>query len=56
MDMRYGTWNVRSLYRAHSLMTVVKEIPKYKLHLVGVYDVRCDKDGTKPAGKYIPFY
>jgi hypothetical protein len=22
MDMRFGTWNVRSLYRAGSLMTV----------------------------------
>jgi hypothetical protein len=29
MDMRFGTWNVRCLYRAGSLMTVGKEIPKY---------------------------
>jgi hypothetical protein len=26
MDMRFGTWNVRSLCRAGSLMTVVKEL------------------------------
>jgi hypothetical protein len=26
MDMRFGTWNVRSLYRAGSLMTVASEI------------------------------
>jgi hypothetical protein len=25
MDMRFGTWNVRSLYRAGSLMTVAKK-------------------------------
>jgi hypothetical protein len=42
MDMRFGTWNVRSLYRACSLMTVAKEILKYKLDLVGVQEVRWD--------------
>jgi hypothetical protein len=26
MDMRFGTWNVRSLYRAGSLMTVESKI------------------------------
>jgi hypothetical protein len=26
MDMRFGTWNVRSMYRADSFMTVSKEI------------------------------
>jgi hypothetical protein len=26
MDMRFGTWNVRSLYRAGSLMTAGKEV------------------------------
>jgi hypothetical protein len=36
LDMRFGTWNIRSLYRADSLMTVAKETSKYKLDLVGV--------------------
>jgi hypothetical protein len=37
MHMRYGTWNVRSMYRAGSLRTVAEEISKYyKLDLVGV--------------------
>jgi exonuclease III len=52
MDMRFGTWNVRSLYRAGSLMTVAKEISKYKLDLMGVQEVRWDKGGTEPAGEY----
>jgi hypothetical protein len=26
MDMRFGTWNVRSMYRAGSLMAVAEEI------------------------------
>jgi hypothetical protein len=30
MDMRFGTWNIRSLYRA-----VSKQLSKYKLDLVG---------------------
>jgi hypothetical protein len=36
MDMRFGTWNVRSLHRACSLITVAKEVAKYKLDLEGV--------------------
>jgi hypothetical protein len=32
----YGTQNVRSLYTAASLMTVSKELSKYKLDLVRV--------------------
>jgi exonuclease III len=50
MDMRFGTWNVRSLYGAGSLMTVVKKISKYKLDLVGVQEVKWDRGGTKSAG------
>jgi hypothetical protein len=34
MDMRFGTWNVRSLYRAGILMTVLKELARYKIDLV----------------------
>jgi hypothetical protein len=35
-DMRLGTYNVRSLYRAGSLLTV----SKYKLDLVAVQEVK----------------
>jgi hypothetical protein len=38
MDMRFGTWNIRSLYEVGSLMTVLRELSKYKLDLVGVQD------------------
>jgi hypothetical protein len=31
MDMRFGTWNVRSMYRAGSLRAVAEEISKYIL-------------------------
>jgi hypothetical protein len=43
--MRFGTWNVRSLYRAGLLVTVAKQISKYKVNLVGVQEV----DGTEVA-------
>jgi hypothetical protein len=31
MDMRFGTWNVRSMYRAGLLRTVAEEISNCKL-------------------------
>ena len=34
--MRFGTWDVRSLYSSGSLTTVARGLTKYKLHLVGV--------------------
>jgi exonuclease III len=40
MGMRFGTWNVRSMYRAGSLRAVAEKISKYKLDLVGVQEVR----------------
>jgi exonuclease III len=56
MDMRFSTWNVRSLYKAGSLRTVVEEISKYKLDLVGVQEDRWDGSGAETAGEYTFFY
>jgi hypothetical protein len=54
--MRFDTWNVRSWYRAGSLLIVLKELSQYKINLVGVLEVRWDGAGTEPAGEYIFFY
>jgi exonuclease III len=54
--MRFGTWNVRSTYRARSLRAVAEKISKYNLDLVGVQEVRRDGGGTEPAGEYTFFY
>ena len=35
-DMRFCTWNVRSLYRSGSLTTAARELARYKLDLVGI--------------------
>jgi hypothetical protein len=52
MRMRSGTWNVRGLYRMHSLITVARELAKCKLNLMGVPEVRWDTDGTEPVGDH----
>ena len=54
--MRFGTWNVRSLYRAVSLTAAVRKLASYKLVLVDVEEVRWDKMGTVRAGDYEFFY
>jgi hypothetical protein len=56
MDMRFGTWNVRRMYRAGSLRAVAEVISKYKLDLVGLLELRWDGGGTEPAGEYRIFY
>jgi len=48
--MKLGTWNVRSLYRAGYLKAAAREVGRYKLHVVGVQEVRLDKGGTVREG------
>jgi hypothetical protein len=40
--VRFGTWNVRSLYRSCSLAAAVRGLARYKLFLVGVQEFRWD--------------
>jgi exonuclease III len=56
MDMRFGTWNIRSLYRVGSIMTVSRELSRHRLDLVGVQEVKWEGSGTTPAGEYTCFY
>jgi hypothetical protein len=56
MDVKFGNWIVRSMYRARSLWAVAEEISKFKLDLVRVQEVRLDGGGTEPAGEYTFFY
>jgi hypothetical protein len=35
-NVRFGTWNVRSLYRSGSLTIVARELARYELDLVCV--------------------
>jgi hypothetical protein len=45
-----------SLYRAGSLMTVSRELSRYRFDLVGVQEVRWEGSGTIPAREYTFFY
>jgi hypothetical protein len=56
MDTRFGLWIVRSLYRAGSLMTVLRELSKYKLDLVALQEVRWEATRTEPVGEYTFFF
>jgi exonuclease III len=55
-DMRFGTWNVRSLCRVGTIKSVLRELEKYKLDLVGVQEVRWDGEGYQMADNYTFFY
>jgi hypothetical protein len=56
MDNKFGLWNVKSLYRAGLLMTVSRELLRYKLNLAWMQEVRLEGSGTEPAGEYTFFY
>ena len=55
-DILLGTWNVRRLYRAGAFITASRELASYKLDLVGLQEVRCEKEGTVNAGDYSFYY
>ena len=54
--MRFGTWNVSSLYRLGSLTAASRELTRYKLDLVGVQEVRWDKRGHGKRRSLYMFY
>jgi len=49
-DTILGTWNVRSLYRAGSLTAAARELARISLDLVGVLEVRWDKETQYKQG------
>jgi hypothetical protein len=55
MGMRFGTCNVRSLYRIGSLTTVLRELGKYTLDLVSL-QFRWEKGGTERPEGYTFLY
>jgi hypothetical protein len=42
-ENRLGTCNNSSLYREGLLMTIAKEVPQCKLHLVTLQEIKCDR-------------
>jgi exonuclease III len=54
--VKFGTWNVRYLFKVGAIKSVVGELGKYKLDLVGVQEVRWEEEGYQTADNYIFFY
>jgi exonuclease III len=54
--MRFGIWNIRSLCRVGAIKSVVGELEKYKLDVVGVQEVRWEGEGYQTADNYTFFY
>jgi hypothetical protein len=54
--MRFGTWKFRSLFRVGAIKSVVGELEKYKLDLVGVQEVRWEGEGYQTVDNNYTFY
>jgi hypothetical protein len=54
--MRCGTWNVMILWRVGAIKSVVGELQKYKLDLVGIQKVKWEGEGYQMAYNYTFFY
>ena len=54
--MRFGTWKVRSVYRAGPITAAARELARYKLEFVGVQEIWWDNGDTVRAGDYNFFY
>jgi hypothetical protein len=50
--MRFGTWDVRSLYGVGSLTAAVRDLARFKLDLFGVQQIRLGHWGMARAGDY----
>ena len=54
--MKFGTWNVRNLYKSGSLTAAPRKLARHKLGTVGVQEVRWDREGTVRAEDYNILY
>ncbi|KAJ4443166.1 hypothetical protein ANN_04816 [Periplaneta americana] len=54
--LRFGTWNVTSLYRTGGVTLVAKELARYRIDFVGVQEVRLDGNGLSQIGDYLLYY
>jgi hypothetical protein len=54
--MRFGTLNIRSLYRTDSPKTESSKLAKYNLDLVAVQKVSWVEGGSQPADDITFFY
>jgi hypothetical protein len=56
MDAGHGTWNVISLCKAGSLVTILEGVSTFKLDLLGIQEIKWKEGGTELEGEYTFFY
>lgn len=56
VEIRIGTWNIRTLYKPGALKIVTEEIEKYKIPLVAVQEIRWTGEGTIRSNNSTIFY
>ncbi|KAJ4444090.1 hypothetical protein ANN_05879 [Periplaneta americana] len=54
--LRFGTWNVTSLYRTGGVTLGAKKLVRYKIEFVGVQEVRLDGNSISQIGDYLLHY
>lgn len=51
-----GTWNVRSLYRAGHLTTMISELERYRLDMIAIQETRWPGNDNLRTGNWTIFY
>lgn len=54
--IRFGTWNVKSLYMAGKLDNATKEMQRLKMDILGVSEVRWPNSGRIQSNSYAVYY
>ncbi|XP_029344207.1 uncharacterized protein LOC115033855 [Acyrthosiphon pisum] len=54
--LRFGTWNVRTLFKPGAVGTVVKEIERYKLGVVALQEMRWQDTGSMQISNITLFF
>ncbi|XP_008178185.1 craniofacial development protein 2-like [Acyrthosiphon pisum] len=55
-DFLIGTWNVRSLYRAGHLTTVISSLERYQLNIAAIQETRWPGQGNLKINNWTYFY
>jgi len=55
-DFSIGTWNVRSLYRAGHLTTVISNLERYQLDITAIQETRWPGQGNLKTNNWTYFY
>jgi len=54
--LRFGTWNIRTLYQPGAVLALVKEFNKYMLEILAIQEIRWSGQGSTEIGNAIIFF